>query len=741
MISFDTFTLLINGLTLSLALGFLLIVLWHDARKELNQFFAIFLIFVTIWHAGSFLFQGTILLSQETILSVIAIGMIEIGFMGAGISVYVLTTILAGVQTARLRVLAFLSLLVISTYRIFLIVTTANISLQPQTQQPAPSIIFYLTFNILTLYLLWHYRQKLQIKSVGIGIAIFILGQSLTILNPSISITSFVTNISALGVITASFGLLRQEIIAPLEERIRQVESMHRVSVAITSRIATDTVLSEIASQATEWLNTDAAAIFLKTDSKLKLATVYNLPESYINHEVELGTGIVGTAALTHKTIYLQNYRRDWTGKDDLPLARDTFGSVICTPLIYDREVVGVLLVISGLQGRLFDKNAVHLLELLGAQAAVAISHVTLFNEQRKLTDAVETARSQLETVLVSTESPVIAVDRHFRLIFSNPAARKLLIKYDNSLTEHLNVDRVKSLLPVSYREVITNLKQKGSYVCEVNLDDKIYLCHLASLGKPKPAGWVAVLNDVTQLIELNRIRSEMVRMTSHDLKNPLQAAIANIDLLRDDLNVITDNSEVFLSIDTIEKQLNRMNRIIRGILDLERVKLSPLAGEICIPDEIIKTAVDEIAYLAKDQGIHIYTEIMPEIGRFSGDFEQFVRAMTNLIENAIKFTPRGGDVWISVSQKDAEIVFRIKDTGIGIPPELHSKVFDRFFRGRQEGVEHVSGSGLGLSLVRTVVENHKGRVWIESETVGTSFYLTVPIEYHVTPTTSSHSQ
>ncbi len=394
-------------------------------------------------------------------------------------------------------------------------------------------------------------------------------------------------------------------------------------------------------------------------------------------------------------------------------------------PLSYGGRVIGVLMVIASQQGRLFNSDDVYLLELLASQAAVAIAHSQLFADQRALMGEVDLARSQLETVLTSTENPVVAVDRHLRLIFANPAATALfpLIDVGANLTDILP----DHALPPSYRQALADLRRNRSHIYEISYEGKSYLCHLACLGRPRVTGWVAILNDVTQFKELDRVKSEMVRMTSHDLKNPLQAAMANLELLSDDLADLQDE-EIHLSLAAIDKQLMRMNRIIAGILDLERVKSGIPTFELCHVRPIIENTVEELQELARNKTISIEVEVDDDLPEFLGDTGQFERALINLVENAIKFTPVGGCVTIQAKQTSEGLAFGVIDTGIGIPAELHDRIFDRFFRGRQAGADHVSGSGLGLSLVKAVVENHHGRIWFESEPQkGTAFFILIP--------------
>jgi signal transduction histidine kinase len=395
-------------------------------------------------------------------------------------------------------------------------------------------------------------------------------------------------------------------------------------------------------------------------------------------------------------------------------------------------------------------------LEMLGAQAAVAIDHSRRVNQQSALTQQVEAAHNQLQSLLVSTENPVLAVNRHFELIFANPAAQRMFdlpapqnaslsdaLAAADDATQHKwpstpqrAIQPITQLLPRTafpsdIRRALRELRQQRVHIYEVSHAGKVYLCHLAYIGGAQHSerGWVAVLNDVTQLIELDRLKSEMIRMTSHDLKNPLQGALANLELLKDDLADV-DNSEINESVATIEKQLYRMYRIISGILDLERVKSGQRSVEACAPAPLVQHTVDELQPFAQEKHITLRCQIAPNLPDFYGDAEQFERALSNLIENAIKFTPPEGQVWVTAAQQDNALTFTVRDTGVGIPAALHDKVFERFYRAQQKGVEHVSGSGLGLSLVQAIVQNHGGTIQLRSaEGVGTTFIVQIPID------------
>ena len=731
MLALNSITLLINGLTLSLALGFLIILLWHDWRQDVNQFFGVFLIFVVLWNIGSFLLQLSLLTINDDTLLVLAIATFELGFTGSSVSLYVFATVIVAMRNMRFRVFAFSSLTLIVAYRLIpIFASQSRISsdeLGLYQFQPL-FVLMYFFFNSISLFLTWRYRRKIETNGLIWGIFIFLIGQSLVFVNPNLVVASFSSSISSIGVLVIGFSVIRLQMISPFYDRLTQIETMHQVSLAISSQIAIDTVLDEVAIQASNWLDADAVAIFLieqgtDTDS-LRLESAYNFPPQFRGVTVPFGYGVSGQVAATRKTIFLQNYTQDWRGEDEFSMARQSFGSVICVPLSYASQVIGTLFVVSGKQGRLFDGQDVHLLELLTAQVAVAISHSHLFLEQKALTNQVQEAHSQLDSVLSGTDNPVISLDRRFKITFVNPAFCKL---FPSVAIGRSIFDVVPSQMfpEETLLSMVRKIHTQNRYVYETNLGDKVYFCNLAQLGDKRVLGWVIVLNDVTQFKELDRLKSEMIRMASHDLKNPLMGASAYLELLKDETQ---DQEELQQFVETIQWQLERMNRIIRGILDLDKLNNMSSAMEKCNPEEIATRSVNELTHFIADKGVDLHTEIAADLPEFWGDSDQFTRALVNVLENAVKFTIRDGRVELKVYLENSFITFCVVDNGVGISEDIQSQIFDRFFRGNQPGVEHVTGSGLGLSFVKTILEHHRGHVWFKSEAnIGTTFYLSVP--------------
>lgn len=728
-----TISLITNGLTLALALVLLLLVLWQDPRSLLNQLFAVFMLMVAVWAVGSLVARSAALIGADASFTNFGLRLLDIGFTGAALSLYLFVVVLTGAGGRLLRAFSLAAMGFFLAYEVLLSPIRAY--------DPGPagqgllhyefqvsSLAFYLLFGLATVFMVWRYRRKIDQPVLVIGILLFVAGQVIDLLSPDLRAAGVSVTVSAPAAMIISYAVVREQVMNPLLGRASQLEAVRQVGLAVTSRLDLSEVLSGIAGQAADLVEADGAAIFLRRDSHLELAAVHNLPEAFLGTRLEIGQGVAGAVAQSRRSLHIDDFRT-WQGEPDLPLARETFGALMGVPLIYGEEVVGVLEVIEGRLEHIFDDEDLRLMELLAPQAAVAIANSRLFESQRALAAELSAAKSQLETVLTSTENPVVAVDRQLRILMANPAACALLPDPAVPVVGRRLTDLGgPGFLPPDVRAAVRALRRERAYVYEVYHQGRTYLCHLGALGRPKPRGWVAVLNDVTQLKELDRLKSEMVRMTSHDLKNPLFAAMSYLELLEEEgWDLFDEDLREYVGV--INQQLDRMNRIISGILDLERAQAGTMARETCDLVRLLRLAAGEMERQAINKNLALSLDLPAELPYVLGDSQQLSQVFANLIENAVKFTPEGGRVDVRAREDGAHLVVEVADTGVGIPDEDKDRIFERFFRVRQPGTEHISGSGLGLSLVKAIVDAHGGRVTVESAVgVGSTFRVSLPI-------------
>jgi len=731
----NTLALLLNGLTLSLALGLLILVLWQDSRSTANQFFGLFLIMVMVWTSGSLLGRAAALTGVHGEVLRIGARLLDLGFVGASVSLYVYSVIITGSRGRHFRAFGFVGFGGIILYQIILI-SLSDASRRVQiTEDRNLSYDFerfngtlYLILHAATLVLVWRNRFRIRSSVLSAGILIYCVGQLAGLLSPRLRTLGIPEDVSAVSALTMTYAIVRQQIMIPLLGRAKQLEAVRDVGLAISSRLRLHETLSAIAAQAAGLLEADGAGIFLKLGDTLRLAAVYNLPPQFVGEEVRLGQGIAGTVALERTVQRVDHYGRDWKGAEDLPLARETFGAVLCVPLMFASEVVGVLLIIHGRQGKLFDEEDRRLLELLGPQAAVAITNSRLFEAERQLSSDLSAAKGQLEAVLMSTENPVLAVNRDFQIVFANPAARALLQTSVDPVGWRVTDFVPRHFLPKDARQALRDLRSRRVHVYELETQGRVYLAHVASLDRPRAQGWVVVLNDVTELIELDRLKSQMIQMTSHDLKNPLQAAMSYLELLEEDgRDVLSEDMMDY--VDAIGTQLLRMYHLINAILNLERVESGQGAVEECDMPEVIERVLADMSGQASHKGVSLHLVVQPSLPLVMGDPQQLKQAFSNLVDNAIKFTPEGGEVEVAIRRDDTGLCIQVSDTGIGIPEDEQPHVFDRFYRGKAHRTLHINGTGLGLALVKAVVESHHGHIHLSSSPgEGTTVEVILPV-------------
>lgn len=228
---------------------------------------------------------------------------------------------------------------------------------------------------------------------------------------------------------------------------------------------------------------------------------------------------------------------------------------------------------------------------------------------------------------------------------------------------------------------------------------------------------------------QLQDAKSEMIQRVSHDLKNPIHLLTGYLSLLQDSVAWPTDEQESYFV--AIERALQVMTDLVGDILVLEKVETlleAPMqpVDIAAVVGEIIAGAKREAQL--KQQTVHVTMPI--EACWVLGDQMQLAQAAQNLVGNALKYTPEAGNIHIRANAIEGEFWFEVQDDGYGIPPEKRERLFERFYRAQSPGTEHIKGTGLGLYLVKTVAERHKGHVWYQSAgEQGSIFGFRIPIQ------------
>jgi signal transduction histidine kinase/CHASE2 domain-containing sensor protein len=339
------------------------------------------------------------------------------------------------------------------------------------------------------------------------------------------------------------------------------------------------------------------------------------------------------------------------------------------------------------------------------------------------LYDEVNKQRSTLAAVLSNTPSVVLLVDQQYRVQLYSEQALTLLEKETPqgkplaAIFSSLGVDNeVQS-------RILSQMQTSKIFHEEITLESKSYDLEAAlieTLGQ-----WVLALNDVTDLVELSNLKTRMIRMASHDLKNPLGRISGYIQLINSLANV-DDKLEKYLH--QIERSAEEMNLLIGDLLNLERTRSGRHSMDRFSLREIVEQVVSRHAPDALQKQQEYTIDLTTHDLIMLGDLRQLSQAISNFIGNAIKYTANGGSIDIRLETDGQTIRFEVQDNGYGISKEAQDGLFTEFYRIRTKATASIAGTGLGLSLVKSVIEAHHGQVGVESEeNVGSTFYFTLP--------------
>jgi histidine kinase len=253
---------------------------------------------------------------------------------------------------------------------------------------------------------------------------------------------------------------------------------------------------------------------------------------------------------------------------------------------------------------------------------------------------------------------------------------------------------------------------------------------HVQAQGDDELAQLAMRFNQMAEkLDQVESMRRRLIGDVSHELRTPLTAIKGSMEGLMD--GVLPANDETFQQ---IHAEADRLNRLVDDLQELSRVEAHAYQLDFRSLDvsSLVQTVTKRLAPQAESKRISLDFELTPDLPHILADEDRAIQVLTNLTGNALQYTPEGGKVTINAKRINDEVQFSVRDTGVGIPPEHLSHIFDRFYRvdksrSRQAG----GGSGIGLTIARALVEAHGGRIWVEStgDGRGSTFNFTLPTD------------
>lgn len=565
----------------------------------------------------------------------------------------------------------------------------------------------------------------------------------------------------------AAIAIGNLQLYTTARHRAEQLHLVTQVAQHITGILHPTQLAAEVARRICEAFNYYAVSVCLVEGDLVRVSAGVvrtsgeksaerTIEPLFVDRALRIGQeGIIGWVAATGQPLLVPDVTHDphFLRIPELPLT----ASELAVPLLLGGQVIGVLDAQSEHKGA-FDETDLETMQALAGQLAIAIANARLFEavrayagelEQRvaERTAEIRAQQERTEAILRSVADAIIVTDLEGHIVLTNPTAEALLRTMDEGrrTTKEGGERRDDGGRELAARltELVRRLARAPDpqRVEMVEGDGRALQAHAARvLDDGRAVGTVIALRDITRLRELDRLKSQFVSNVSHELRTPL----ANIKLYLSLLAKRPEKREGYLSV--LEREANRLEKLIQGVLDLSRLEARPdiLHREPVVLDEVIACVLEAQRLSAESKCLALDYIPGPDVPPVLADRNQLIQVFTNLVNNAILYTPEGGRIEVATrlatTQDDGRgttgdqpstgyAVVTVRDTGIGIAPEDLGRIFDRFYRAPQAEASGAPGTGLGLAIVKEIVDLHGGHVEVTSQVgMGSTFRVWLPV-------------
>jgi len=524
-----------------------------------------------------------------------------------------------------------------------------------------------------------------------------------------------------------------------------QMTVLNTVGELVSRETDMGQAVQDILEVATALMDAESGSVMLIAPDDpmvLRIAYAKGLPPDVVRSvTVKIGEGVSGHVAATGEPLLLRQGQRHYLSSSGAGLS-----SALCVPLRSRDHVVGVLNIRDNRKGGDFTESDLRLAATFGSQAALAIENMRLVH---KLTERVEDAqaevvemnrdllqvRERLQNIVLSIPNPVLVVDARDRLSLMNRAAEDVLgLNPGLVLTRPLEAALATTAAGRALAHVLASVTHTGEAPPEISValpEPRDFQVHKAPInGSKGEDGCVVALVDVTELKELAELKSQVLSITSHELKTPLTAILGFARTLRDHATELDGESQhEFLHI--IFNQATRLHSLVVNILDMARIEGGRPLGLKVEPTSIREMLDSAVTAVCEGTGATDYdfqVSIGDGVGTHELDRNKIEQVVINFLTNAVKYAEPGPVVVAAERDSESSIRISVTDRGRGISPQELSTVFDRWQRVGGQDHKRKAGHGLGLFLCKSFIEAHGGTIGVTSTVgVGSTFYFVVP--------------
>ncbi len=555
---------------------------------------------------------------------------------------------------------------------------------------------------------------------------------------------------------------LEQRVIERTEQLRREQQNTKMlldILTEVSSTLDLDRALNRTLSLLNEAIGAEQGTIMLlhPEDNLLHYRAGYGYLTEFSTEErqeftLKVGEGLAGWVVQNRDALLIQDLYKDprWIR---LSSRIQKHRSAIAAPLIVAEDVIGVLLVFHRQKG-FFSPEHLSLVKAIASQVAVAINNANLYELIRDQAERLgsmlrreQEDASRSQAILESVADGVMVTDSEHRISFVNASAQRILhLAPEKVIGQTLedfagffgkaSADWISTIH--TWAEAPSSYQIGDTFAEQIELEDnRVVLVHLAPvILQGDFLGTVSIFRDITHEVEVDRLKSEFVATVSHELRTPMTSIQGYVDiLLMGAAGALNENQRHFLEV--VQNNTKRLNDLVDDLLDISRIE----DGRIALspqPVDLQETAEDVVAEILRRSNeekkpMTISLDVAPDIPKILGDPGRVRQILANLVENAYRYTPEHGQISIRIHCENSskEVQVDVEDNGVGIPPQDQDRIFERFYRGENPLVLATAGTGLGLPIVRQLVEMHNGRIWMKSTGIpgeGSTFSFTLPV-------------
>lgn len=564
----------------------------------------------------------------------------------------------------------------------------------------------------------------------------------------------------------AAFAIENARLFEKTQRRAVQLETIGQVSRRISAILDLDKLLDEVVNLIKDRFGYYHVHILLVEPETGEVVSRTGASETGQaiaergDMRLKIGRqGIIGWVAGHGETLLAQDISQEprFVPNQALP---DTQAE-LAVPLKLGDQIIGVLDVQST-QTYSFDDDDLFILQTLADQTALAIQNARNFEQARDLAhlleQRVEERTAELQTALNQKErqaektraivegitDAVLVFDATGRVTSVNPAVERVLgvspeallnLRLHDVVLQDEGGEEGENALAILTSFVSSKQKiQQGVPLveCKFEMSEKVIEASFAPVTRQESElqDIVAVFRDVTRQARIDRLKEEFISVAAHELKTPMTALQGYTELLlSESAGEVTPMQERFLRI--IEANVERLSELADDLLDRSRIEAGMVKlqiRELHISNLVAQVVATFQAEIDR-KGLTLSVDVPSDLPVVWGDRSRLIQLFTNLMSNACRYTPGGGQIGIMARQANGQIQVDVMDTGIGISRQDQEQIFSRFFRADNPLIREIGGSGLGLSIAKSIISLHGGEIWVDSELGhGSTFSFTLPL-------------